>query len=1380
MDPVETVDAYQSLQTRNAYDKAVIDGNEEEIQFLSGFQARQAARASIRVLMDGGDPAFQTKGAAAFIPPYLESIRRQTWLNEKVRKTNEVIGGEGWAEYENWWKTSIMDPYRSRNDPELGKVKPGMSNEELMAISQRLEPMIMDPNEIAERRTMLMDFDQQIREASGGMYNVFSHPKTKRIANFMNRETAIGTPGYFRSGDQPLPALTEYVAQPVVAGMEAVMDPMAKLVFGGASMVGEAIRGLTGGTVNWLQPSNFIETEDGQILTNAGDIPGMLDMFVGIRAKLVGQDMARAMAGWDAAKEYAWANSNGFGQLLTGVASVGGMLAGYAPTAAAGAQASGLLNKGLRYVGAMGKVTKGAPPTLRARAIMQLTNPAGQAAAFALQEGISTGDHRQFMSGIKHGAMTGLVMSLLGSMGKGVERLARGKAPQRTWDADQGKWLYPQTARGRAAQGLGLTAEAMGFTGLEVAEMEGSIWEFVKTPNADTWGEYALVFAKNWLGILLGKGIGAGLGEGPRKGEIQRFTASMIEGAGERLREFRRAGVEPPKEMTEQIAAMGTTPERLIQLSMAAEKGRRGDVEAGAEASRIRREITTKQAGGARSAAAEAAEELTRVEKEVEAPLREPLPSERKEQLRAELAESMRKMTEVQGEGFEALQKRIEEITRELERPETQEIFETGVELGSIEAERALIEAPELPGTKPVRREDIFARMQGFEGDPIRTPQRKGRLGRGPSVKGFFNRIKDMIRFKGEYELAERSHEFAHAAQEAAVGLEGQALPPGVMGEARDMLKGMRVPKNSGPEWWFAEAWAEYWARDLMGDNVSAKYPKMAETFDPMMAAREGVLKQYGETKALMQRLRDIGEMQRSRMQVEAPALGDIASPEMKKALRAQGGGLPRRIARKTSELLFQDIETVQWASKKWAKIAGVDLNKLPIHMNIVKAIETYTGKADAVATNMIVEGIMRRRPDGEVRHGPSLKETLSWVKNLQEREAFMMGFVEYKNWVYAKGQKYFDPLTREWTRRDPRITHATAEIHARNVKAWAAQAGVTLKQFMRSMRKTKGFFDDLVRWTADEGLLTKEEAERAIADWSIYVPFQRYVEGAMRSGVGFGAGVRSIKRGGTEKIADPFEAMAQVTRGIVRQVHRHRAMESLYQMSKKLKGMGGFVEEIKPDQLPQEFKVDELIKEMEKQVHLSGDKQQDFEFGLETMKEALGESAGVTMMLFRTAYQSSGNKPIVLHRTAEGKRVWLQVDKGAYEALQSIEGNRGTATGALATLQSVLGSKAIRMPTAVVRYFATGINASFAVRNAWRDAALFPGYPLRRHALLGSRRDEIAGYRKARWKDWSHRSGNYQAIRGQWHGPSSSSLQTSGWRGIQLARAADQTEEGR
>jgi hypothetical protein len=409
--------------------------------------------------------------------------------------------------------------------------------------------------------------------------------------------------------------------------------------------------------------------------------------------------------------------------------------------------------------------------------------------------------------------------------------------------------------------------------------------------------------------------------------------------------------------------------------------------------------------------------------------------------------------------------------------------------------------------------------------------------------------------------------------------------------------------------------------------------------------------------------------------------------------------------------LLFQDIETVQWASKKWAKIAGVDLNKLPIHMNIVKAIETYTGKADAVATNMIVEGIMRRRPDGEVRHGPSLKETLSWVKNLQEREAFMMGFVEYKNWVYAKGQKYFDPLTREWTRRDPRITHATAEIHARNVKAWAAQAGVTLKQFMRSMRKTKGFFDDLVRWTADEGLLTKEEAERAIADWSIYVPFQRYVEGAMRSGVGFGAGVRSIKRGGTEKIADPFEAMAQVTRGIVRQVHRHRAMESLYQMSKKLKGMGGFVEEIKPDQLPQEFKVDELIKEMEKQVHLSGDKQQDFEFGLETMKEALGESAGVTMMLFRTAYQSSGNKPIVLHRTAEGKRVWLQVDKGAYEALQSIEGNRGTATGALATLQSVLGSKAIRMPTAVVRYFATGINASFAVRNAWRDAALFPGY---------------------------------------------------------------------
>lgn len=1433
--------AQESLRLRQKFDAAMEAGDDAEASLYGGMQQRNAAMSSIKVMLQGGDPALSTAPEGMFASPEIEVARRMFHMEHWRRQIDQqVLQSPEWQDMQSWWKNDVEALYKERNQKDLDRYHPGMTQEEILEIQQRLTPVQVDPNMLGERRQTMVKLSKLMEEISGGTINAWNHPATARIATFMNRETAIGTPGYLRSGDQELPFVTEYGSQPFVAALQATTDPVAKLYGGALGLVGEALKGMSGGTIGWEAPTNFIEDENGRVMTNAGEIPGMVEWFVGMHAKAMDADVGEAIAGYNAAKEHAWARSSGFGQLLTGASTVAGTLLGYAPTAGAGVVVSSQIKGGLKYLGAVGKVAPGLQSTQRARVILKLLAPAGQASTFAIQEAISTGSPEKFLEGLGHGAKTGLVLSVLGSMGRGVEKLAARK-----------------NMPARVQKAFGLTTEAMGFTALEFADMQGGVWELIKDPSGATWDNFGSAFAKNWLGLLLGKGLGAQLGRGPSFENLAAVRSASMRVVGDTLRTLKAEGKAAPEALLKQLKKLGAKPEQVMELAEAAEKARQGDVDAAVRASELERTLEAQAVGVGRSEVERGAEELRaegidpgeiRGTTEIVGAGRggEPIravegrkPSFLKQMVQEGGTEGIvpeRYKAEQRSEARRAVDRYIKEGTDPLEDPNfltrkdlsesakkeilagtsrearlkaaAKELFTPeGAErragagrrqrdigprgegklpepkepvqlpeveykggrwfvegvaegarppkrgfpsrvkaeewldrraatsphhggavrkryrvrekseaemakeeaesraapaLGSIKAERALLEAPEVPGTPSTRRMDLISRMEGYEGDPIRTPQRKGHILGPKRLLGFYNRVKELIRVRGvDYELATRTHEFAHAAQEAAIGLGGKSLPPNAMAESADILSGYNVGRLKGdPDAIFAETWAEYFARDLLGEpGMDIQFPVLTKLFGPMLASRPAVLKQYTEVKDLYARYRNIGDYGRGLAFIMN--LGDLPSKEQLAAIKAHEGGRFRRITRQASEWFFRDMEKGAWATKKWLEIAGVNEASLPINLHFVRTAEARRATEGPRMTEFVMGGV----PLAGGGRGIPLRDAFKRIDSLEKRRALA---------VFLSAAKHLEMLKKGEQRRragdesarDLVVPFPKESLVRMMKKASDIIGGADIAA--RATRDIKGFFDDLIRWSADQGIMTKGEAEDLVESWGSYVPFQRYYAGALRSGLGVGGGLRRMKHGGTEEIGDVFEAMVQVGMGIIRRVHQHEAADALYEMGRKIDGIGGLVNEIPEASLPKEFRVSELLDAIEAQVHLRGDKQHEKELGLDLLREAVGEEAALSVLLFKPNFQAGRNRPIILHRAKDGRRVWLEVDKAAYEVLQMVD-KPLPAVKAVASLERL--AKVVKMPTELVRFFATGVNLEFAARNTFRDAALFPGY---------------------------------------------------------------------
>lgn len=541
----------QGLQrdTQAAYDS----GNTALGDELMGQQGQMVSESIARGSLEGS--TYGTSPAVQFLSEDAQFAHTLQGMMQVEDQFGEALNSGGYYDLVQPLYDEVLTTYRdnAQNKELMKKWRDDLPDEEKIALMEKFQPVTIDPNRVAEARQLLAQIDASLPEGT----SVFTHPKTREIAGWLNREASPQTPGFLQSGEQEAElGVAGTAAQAVLEFGVGTLDFGLNLAYGSAELADYYISGLTGGEQGqyWQRPTSVIRGPDGKVHTNAGRVSPALDFFSTTYALATGGDVEQVVADVNAAREWEMANRDGFQNILLGASHIAGMGVGFGlPGGAAmgvGARAGqSITQKGLNFLGTLGKSSKlkGAAALAaneRAHKIVKLMGGvAGAGLANGLMEGVAYGDHEGYSKAFWHGAEMAPILMVLGALGKRTEALARKKMPK------------------RVAEQVGAAVEGAGFGVLEINDMS-PLWKFVQDPSQASWDEWAQIVAKNMIGIMAMK---AGARTTPGREALEPGRAQAREQAARRVSE---KGTLPKdrEAVLREADAMGVSRETLTEL----------------------------------------------------------------------------------------------------------------------------------------------------------------------------------------------------------------------------------------------------------------------------------------------------------------------------------------------------------------------------------------------------------------------------------------------------------------------------------------------------------------------------------------------------------------------------------------------------------------------------------------------------------------------------------------------------------------------------------------------------------------------------------------------------------------------------------------------
>jgi hypothetical protein len=450
----------------------------------------------------------------------------------------DVLQRHDWGSIQSYGD-SIVERYKTRNKAPLINETAGMTPQQLQDMTYQFEPVRVDPNEVAQFRQRLVKLDQEMRPLGT---SVWTDTRTARIAKILNVEAGPGTPGYLKSEEQSITgqmSLPERALLQVRFGAEEAAQETIDIAEGVASTLetlgSRSLDALTGGNgaAHYNPPTNWVQDAEGKWWNNGGKV-GVSEITSAIWYQMTGHLIQKEMQDYGDAKSAAIMRESGIESLATGV---GHVIGSFAPYMATGGVATKWITKGLGWLATGGKAVESLG---RAAKITQwLAEGAGAAAGMGAYEGVKNGKIEGYGVAFAEGAKMGLLMMMMGAMGRSTERLLN-----RTIGIPA-----------KLAQVLSGAAEGVGFAHLDPHTWELG-WQFLKNPNADTFAPYAKVMAINSIAMAAIKGA-----TGTTPGGM----------AGEGLRDLRQqqelsktaAGAAAPEEVAASATEAGVSTETL-------------------------------------------------------------------------------------------------------------------------------------------------------------------------------------------------------------------------------------------------------------------------------------------------------------------------------------------------------------------------------------------------------------------------------------------------------------------------------------------------------------------------------------------------------------------------------------------------------------------------------------------------------------------------------------------------------------------------------------------------------------------------------------------------------------------------------------------------
>ncbi len=608
------------------------------------------------------------------------------------------------------------------------------------------------------------------------------------------------------------------------------------------------------------------------------------------------------------------------------------------------------------------------------------------------------------------------------------------------------------------------------------------------------------------------------------------------------------------------------------------------------------------------------------------------------------------------------------------------------------------------PGATPMRASDVVLSIQGFKGEPLRVPIRKG-LGHGfkGRAHGYLLTREDLIRTAGIRDISNHLHEWAHFLQQKTVGigvkakstladLQMQQLSEGFGGTIKD-TKSAR-----------AEGWAEFWAREMLDDpNLQIEFPELHKEMMEFMGAQPpGVVEHYLRIKRDVRNYLDQGA--RARLHAGIVTADDPTSPYEKRAR----GSLVSRILKSIDESMLHDISQMRNVE---AEHLG-DPRDRSITESPTRLLDVQRMTATRITESMLRHGIVS--PTTGERTNKGLRDVFKPFDTAEKKADLMDYLVARKAW--------------EMEERGMR-----SGFHRADVLYVLDTIPKTTPGVVDATRRIKGFWDSLMDYAVEMGSLTESEATKIKDAWTMYIPFQRLVGGPA-------GGPRKERRtvpgeikrikGGSEEIRDPFDAMVDLTRAIVARGQQTVTLKALYKLHLTHEGIGGLVTTVDRDAIPKNVALRDVLDALQREAPLGeAGEVKDLSKQLQDIfNPEGGEGIDPTITLFNQSAFPRGDKfvfafipkfteaeivaekdhkvALQMHR-ANGKLLWLEVDPKVYDSLVGID----QPVSRLIDSMPAPIAAFLTAPSRWVRYGATGLSPAFTVANVLRDIRTFPLY---------------------------------------------------------------------
>lgn len=693
-------------------------------------------------------------------------------------------------------------------------------------------------------------------------------------------------------------------------------------------------------------------------------------------------------------------------------------------------------------------------------------------------------------------------------------------------------------------------------------------------------------------------------------------------------------------------------------------------------------------------------------------------------------------------------------------------------------------------GEKPIRASDIINVLKGRPGFPgirilgrrlgripgsaVQVAIRAGRIA-GRGTAGVFKLYENLTRTKEGMDLVVALHEWSHAMQrQVQFGVGGASLAKWtrkwLKGQTDEVLGDMATILRSYPgaaklPLWVigAEAWAEWHARNLLGDpTLRTEVPHLSRVMDAWLRNARSLQPQYREIMELV----DVYKRQGSRLRLREATQRGLA--------REQGSMIERVIGKgdkawdRVVKAFFDDMHLLKKSQRKWLGLSDVDPTNISILDDPARLYDAVAATAGKQAESLIVRGMHDLRFK---RTGESLFDVMNDVgKGLKGREKNekTIDFIDYVVATRAidligKGKKQTLPLS-DYLQAQKELITANPEF-----------AGLS--------KRLKQWTDGLLDLVAEAGNLPQADVQR-MKDYSVvYLPFVRALDGVVtrrgpRGVAEKGNAIKTLK-GDTREIADPMQAMFETTTTFVAKAQQYMVTKALYKMMLRA-DVGGLATRVDRPNVPERYRFDQVVRQLNKALGKSEFMKELQERAAEGDAEAIeilerlqesmdmfGELAksgelsddlvtlfgqklmpfgeGANIIAYTPRLTSKEIDSLPRHAQVEarrwnGKLQWLELDEHAYTALMGLDQPVGPTF-----LDHPIMHALLVVPKKAVRFFATDANPAFVAANAIRDITSVPVFDregkvhpvplwngLRRFieggaVLLGSKNREIA-----------------------------------------------------